>query len=412
MTTLKIALCSIIALCALAPGVSGAGRPQPATTRVLPLAGEATEYTAKSGETLYRIARKNNVSLSGLMALNGLSSRRVKAGTKLLLPTLHILPRVPHEGIVLNIPERRVYVFKNGSFLARYPVAVGRPSWPTTTGEYQLRSKIIDPTWTPPSSMVKREGVKDEPVPPGPENPLGDRWMGWTAPGFGFHSTTSPSSIGSAASHGCVRLYPESARRMFEQVTVGMPIYSVYEPVLIGKRDGKYYLSVAPDVYGRGGASLEDVKKALEAVGLLPLVNEAKLRGIASQKDAYPHPIVGADETIEVNGKPVDAPVRPTLLPGSWVVPARAVAEALGGTVKTAEDGTVQILYGERSLVIKLGDEHGTLAGQAITLLPVPTVAEDTLMLPLRPLMELFGATFVHDKGRAIQLTTTTSPSR
>ena len=59
--------------------------------------------------------------------------------------------------------------------------------------------------------MVEREGVKDDPVPPGPDNPLGDRWMGWTAPGYGFHSTTSPRSIGRAASHGCVRLYPEAA---------------------------------------------------------------------------------------------------------------------------------------------------------------------------------------------------------
>jgi L,D-transpeptidase ErfK/SrfK len=378
----------------------------PVSVRVQPLAGEKKEYVVRRGESLYRIARKNNVSLSELMRANNLRTRRVKTGAKLLLPTLHILPRTIQDGIILNIPERRVYVFKDDSLVDSHPVAIGRPSWPTTTGDFHLRSKVVNPTWTPPASMVKREGVKDEPVPPGPENPLGDRWMGWTAPGFGFHSTTTPSSIGTAASHGCVRLYPESARKMFGQVSVGMPIYSLYEPVKIGKQDGRYYLSVAPDVYGRGGAGLVDVKKALAAVGLLPLVEERTLRSIVSQKAAYPRLIVGADEAVEVNGRPVEASVRPTLLTGSWVVPARAVVEALGGTLTAASDGTMQITHRERSLIVKPGDEHATLAGQTITLSLAPTVAEDTLMIPLRPLIDLFGVQFAHIKGRAIQLTT------
>ena len=83
---------------------------------------------------------------------------------------------------------------------AHYPVCVGRsnPEWQTALGTFKLVEKKTNPEWRPTKSIVKAEGIKDEPVPPGAENPLGDRWMGWSKPGFGFHSTIAPQSIGTA----------------------------------------------------------------------------------------------------------------------------------------------------------------------------------------------------------------------
>src|SRR5437773_11034127 len=92
-----------------------------------PVVGAKTTYTAKSGESLYRIARDHNVSETDLMLANGLTRSRLKAGTKLLLPTQHILPKTPSEGVVLNLPERAVYIFRDGKFRVRLPCAVGRP---------------------------------------------------------------------------------------------------------------------------------------------------------------------------------------------------------------------------------------------------------------------------------------------
>ncbi len=156
---------------------------------------------------------------------------------------------------------------KNGAVVDRHAVAVGQKDWQTATGVYKLRKKLVNPPWKPTKEMVEREGIKDDEVPPGPENPLGDRWMGWSKPGFGFHSTTAPATVGQAASHGCVRLYPEAAHRMFDQVSVGMPILALYEPVVVGRRGDDYYLTVYPDIYDKGLVTLTQVEKRLEALG-------------------------------------------------------------------------------------------------------------------------------------------------
>src|SRR5689334_19403900 len=87
-----------------------------------PVVGSKTYYTVKSRESLYRIARDHNVSETDLKLANGITGYRVKAGTKLLLPTQHILPKAPSEGVVLNLPERAVYIFRDGKFRVRLPV--------------------------------------------------------------------------------------------------------------------------------------------------------------------------------------------------------------------------------------------------------------------------------------------------
>jgi L,D-transpeptidase ErfK/SrfK len=242
-----------------------------------------------------------------LARINSISGQRVPAGKTLLLPSLHIVPRSPADGIVLNIPERRVYIFQAGKLVAHYPVAVGKPGWPTVTGAYQLVKKEVNPQWVPTKEMVERAHIKDDPVPPGPENPLGDRWMGWSAPGFGFHSTNAPQSVGKAVSHGCVRLYPDSAERMFHQVRIGMPIYSVYAPVQIGQRDGKFFLTVFTDIYNRGLTTLARVQQALQRSGLLPLVAPDTLTQIVRAHDGALHRIAGSDVKIVVAEKRVRA---------------------------------------------------------------------------------------------------------
>lgn len=258
---------------------------------IRPLVGAYAAIKVKKGETLEQIARREDVNLQLLSKLNHLRSGHPAAGRKLILPTLHILPREPAEGIVLNIPERQVYLFRGGKMKATYPVAVGKSSWPTETGEFTLASKVVNPKWKPTKEMVEREDIKDDPVPPGKDNPVGDRWMGWSKKGFGFHSTKTPESVGQVITHGCIRLYPEAAHKMFDLVKEGETIYSIYEPILVGQRDGNYYLVVYPDIYNKKTATLTRARTLLKTDGILSRVNMKEVADIVRNQDGYPHKI-------------------------------------------------------------------------------------------------------------------------
>lgn len=125
--------------------------------------------------------------------------------------------------LVLNVAARRLYVYLGENLALTYPVAVGRADHPTPTGSCVVVSKACNPTWYPSDG--------NPPVPPGPSNPLGTRWMGWSLVGFGLHGTNADWSIGRAVSLGCVRLRNADAEAVFDLVRIGTPLTVVYEPV-------------------------------------------------------------------------------------------------------------------------------------------------------------------------------------
>lgn len=137
-----------------------------------------------------------------------------------LPPIQPIFPEPAEEvRLVLKLRERRVYVYQGDKLKTSYPVAVGRSGWETPTGEFQVMSMLENPGWTNPFTR--------EVVPPGPNNPLGERWIAFWTDGnnyVGFHGTPNRESIGRAASHGCVRMYNEHVRELYEMVTPGTPV--------------------------------------------------------------------------------------------------------------------------------------------------------------------------------------------
>ncbi|MBE9062505.1 L,D-transpeptidase [cf. Phormidesmis sp. LEGE 11477] len=117
---------------------------------------------------------------------------------------------------MLRLEEKRVYVYKGETVKTSYPVAIGRAGWETPTGKFEVFHQITDPGWTNP--------ITSEVMPPGPNNPLGDRWIAFWTDGtnsIGFHGTPNRDSVGTAASHGCVRMYNEDVRQLYEMVEVG-----------------------------------------------------------------------------------------------------------------------------------------------------------------------------------------------
>ena len=122
--------------------------------------------------------------------------------------------------IVINVPAKRLSLIEGGTLVRAYPVAVGRPWTPTPRGQFRILQKAKDPTWAPKGRR---------PVPPGPGNPLGHRWMRISPDGYGIHATNEPESIGQARSHGCIRMSREDAEDLFDRVVLGTPVEIVYD---------------------------------------------------------------------------------------------------------------------------------------------------------------------------------------
>lgn len=120
--------------------------------------------------------------------------------------------------IVVDLSERSLTLMRGKKVIKRYPIAVGMPDHPTPTGTYQINDKQVDPIWTPPDSPWAAEL---DTIPAGPGNPLGTRWIGTTAPAIGMHGTYADYSVGTAASHGCMRMHISDVEDLFERVVIG-----------------------------------------------------------------------------------------------------------------------------------------------------------------------------------------------
>lgn len=148
------------------------------------------------------------------------------------LPPLEpILPVTNEVRLELSLSQRRLTVYQGEQELKRYPVAIGRPGWETPIGDFEVVRMVKYPVWVFPEIIDPQTGrthaSAGSVVPPGPENPLGERWIGFTTSGrsaIGFHGTPNPESIGQAASHGCVRMYNQDVRELFDLVQIGTPV--------------------------------------------------------------------------------------------------------------------------------------------------------------------------------------------
>jgi len=125
--------------------------------------------------------------------------------------------------IVINRSINRLFLYNGNKLFRTFPVATGQAIYPTPRGTWHIVVKYRNPWWYPPTSSSWAHGLK--PVPPGPDNPLGTRWMGLDAPGVGIHGTDAPSSIGYSASHGCVRMQVPDAEWLFDHVDIGTTVF-------------------------------------------------------------------------------------------------------------------------------------------------------------------------------------------
>lgn len=233
-------------------------------------------YTVRKNDTLRLIASKLGVHLRDLTKMNHLKTDSLLIpGQKLKYNNRRIVPKSIKDGIVVNIPDRNLYLFSNGRLSANYPVAVGMAkkkestAWRTPVGRFQIVSKKKNPTWKIPLSIQKEmeENGEEalESVPPGPKNPLGKYALKTDLSGIVIHSTTRPTSINSYSSHGCIRVMPENMERLFKSVAVPMQGEIIYQPVKVEVTgNGRVFLEVNRDSYEMFEDLAAEVRKAIK----------------------------------------------------------------------------------------------------------------------------------------------------
>jgi L,D-transpeptidase ErfK/SrfK len=201
-------------------------------------------------DTLIDLARTHDLGFGEMMAANpGVDPWVPPVGEDVVLPTTHLPPPGPQEGIVVNLASQRLWLFDPEAAPARsYPIGIGRAGQHTPIGTTKVRNKVEGPTWRPTASARREDPSLPAVVPPGPENPLGSHaiYLGW--PRYLIHGTDEPYGVGRRVSRGCIRLYPEDIPQLYELTDVGLGVRVLNDPVLTGWIGTDLYLDVHPPV--------------------------------------------------------------------------------------------------------------------------------------------------------------------
>jgi len=309
--------------------------------------GRLAVIRLEKGDTLPDIARHFSLGINGVSAANpGIDIWVPEAGERILLPLSFILPDAPRKGIVINLAAMRLFQFKGDSkslAVSTYPVGVGTEERPSPTGQMYVERKATQPTWYVPASIAEDHRKKGDPlpakVPPGPLNPLGEYALYLSKSGYLVHGTNKPSSIGLRATNGCIRLYPEDIKRLFENTPVKTPVCIVNQPYLVGKRDGVVYMEVHTPFEDSGTIELEKIYARLRNIEKKSgwTLDWKKVKEVVAEARGIPVPIFeiskGSEkriaETVEVKhpDKLYGRPEIPKLKTDAWYVLAANVRD-------------------------------------------------------------------------------------
>jgi len=228
------------------------------------------------------LARRSGIGYLALVHANpGIDPWLPPAGQKILLPYAFLPPQAAQEGITINLAELRLYYLwsEGGQQRIRaYPVGIGSEGWDTPEGEFTIVQRIEHPSWTAPKTIRAAEPGTATSIPPGPDNPLGNYWLGLSAPGYGIHGTNKPFGVGRRVSHGCLRLYPEDIRDLFPRAIKGTAVRIIYQPIKVGLHNGQLFAEVHPDIYQRIS---DPVAEVLRQVAALPWQGEIDLQALS-----------------------------------------------------------------------------------------------------------------------------------
>ena len=218
--------------------------------------GALATITTREEDTLVDIARRHGLGYHDIVRANrGVNVWVPGEGTEVVLPTRFVLPPGPRQGIVLNLPEYRLYYYPEPvdgepAYVMTYPISIGRMDWDTPLGATRVVSKVRNPSWYTPQSVRDEHAADGRPlpriVPPGPQNPLGKYAMRLGLPGYLIHGTNRPAGVGMRVTHGCIRMFPEDIEFLFPNVDVNTPVRIINEPIKLGWFGNELVMEVHP----------------------------------------------------------------------------------------------------------------------------------------------------------------------
>lgn len=263
------------------------------------IVGKTFTYTVQPGDFMVGIAARLGVDAGYIVRSNNIARPgNIQPGEQLRIDNYHIVPAGVRDGIIINIPQRMLYFFAGGQLRSAIPVGLGRSDWQTPTGAFRVVNKIENPVWHVPKNIreeMAREGeVVRTQVPPGPDNPLGQWWIGLNLPGIGIHATTTPSSVYRFQGHGCIRVNPQDMELLFPQVGRNARGSIIYEPVLLAVSGGRVYAEIHPDIYRKGVDMLDRLRQLASQRGVVNRIDWARAQELVRRQDGVAFDVTAA----------------------------------------------------------------------------------------------------------------------
>lgn len=265
--------------------------------------GDVKYTSTEGGDTPANIAQRYDLGFNEIESANPQINlaREIHPGVGLVVPTEHLLPSEQRRGIVINLPEMRMYYYlPNRNLVLTYPIGIGKIGKTIPIERTSITRKAKDPIWIPPQDIrefnLQQGIVLPRIMPPGPDNPLGPYAIYMRIPTYLIHSTIFPESIGKRASFGCIRMYETDIKTFFPIVERGLPVVILNSPVKVAWQANHLYMEAYQP--------LEEHVDAYDAnlPGMIHMVNEAskkhftlvdwqEIAFINKERDGMPHDV-------------------------------------------------------------------------------------------------------------------------
>jgi L,D-transpeptidase ErfK/SrfK len=254
--------------------------------------GLTKNYIAKENDSLIEIARKFGLGYKEIVASNpGIDPFLPGEGTLVNIPTSWVLPDMEsYNGIVINLSEMRLYYFfmhSSSRLVMTFPIGIGREGYETPAGNFTVVEKIPNPSWHVPESIRKKKPHLPKVVPPGSDNPLGSHALRLSMRDILIHGTNMPYGVGRRVSHGCIRLYPEDIKKLFDYVPNKTDVSIVRQPVKVGTINDEIYIEVHGDEYLKMNY-FDEAVRLLRKKNLYELIDKEKMISTLREKKGNP----------------------------------------------------------------------------------------------------------------------------
>lgn len=268
------------------------------------LIGQIQYHTTGSSDSIVSLSQKYDIGYNSIEKANPQinMNKSLAYGAKVKLPTQHLLPNLPREGIVVNLPEMRMYYYVPGTTtVVTYPIGIGKIGKTIPIENAVVTKKTKDPSWVPPDDIrefvLSTQGIAlPQVMPAGPDNPLGPYAIYMSIPTFLIHSTIFPESIGKRASFGCIRMYEKDIKDFFPSITSGIPVVITNSPVKVAWQNNKLFMEAFAPLEEHSNAADASLPGAVSIINDMTknqdtLVDWQAVAFLDKERDGLPHEI-------------------------------------------------------------------------------------------------------------------------